>query len=288
MFPNAARNFRRCYTVRVWGHVIHVIHIDDLSDDRLSDFANLTDVALRRRTEPAGGLYIAESPKVISRALAAGHQPRAVLVLPQWLDDLRPLLADFDVPVFVGETGLLESLTGFNLHRGALASMHRPALVGVSELLRDARRVVVLEDIVDHTNVGAIFRSVAGLGADAVLVTPRCADPLYRRSVRVSMGTVLQVPWTRLADWPDGAAELRGAGFHLAALALSDNARSLDEFAADAPDRVAIVLGTEGDGLSRAALDAADTIITIPMMHGVDSLNVASASAVALYALRVR
>ncbi|MGV8896445.1 MAG: TrmH family RNA methyltransferase [Rhodoglobus sp.] len=267
---------------------MHVIHIDNLTDERLGDFANLTDVALRRRTEPAGGLYIAESPKVISRALAAGHRPRAVLVLQQWLDDLRPLLDGLDVPVFVGESELLESLTGFNLHRGALASMHRPPLTPVSDLLRDARRVVVLEDIVDHTNVGAIFRSVAGLGADAVLVTPRCADPLYRRSVRVSMGTVLQVPWTRLPDWPDGATELRAAGFHIAALALADNARSLDEFATNAPQRIAIVLGTEGDGLSRAALDAADTIVTIPMMHGVDSLNVASASAVALYALRSR
>lgn len=267
---------------------MHVVRIEDLSDERLGDYANLTDVALRRRTEPENGLYIAESPKVIGRALAAGHRPRSVLVLEQWLDGLEPLLAEHDVPVFVGESSLLESLTGFNLHRGALAAMHRPDLVPVEELLRDARRVVVLEDIVDHTNVGAIFRSVAGLGADAVLVTPRCADPLYRRSVRVSMGTVLQVPWTRLAEWPVGADQLRAAGFHIAALALADDAVSLDAFAADAPERVAIVLGTEGDGLSAAALDAADTVVTIPMMHGVDSLNVASASAVALYALRVR
>lgn len=243
-------------------------------------------MALRRRSEPAGGLYIAESSKVIARALAAGHRPRSVLVLQQWLDDLRPLLAEFDVPVFVGASELLEGLTGFNLHRGALAAMHRPELRPVAEVLRDARRVVVLEDIVDHTNVGAIFRSVAGLGADAVLVTPRCADPLYRRSVRVSMGTVLQVPWTRLADWPDGADQLREAGFHIAALALSPTAVSLDDF--EAPDRLALVLGTEGDGLSRAALEAADTVVTIPMAHGVDSLNVASASAVALYALRIR
>lgn len=285
MFPSAVAHLGRPGS---WGGIIRVIHIDDLNDERLGDFAGLTDVALRRRTEPAGGLYIAESPKVISRALTAGHRPRAVLVLEQWLDDLRPLLEGIDVPVFVGESGLLESLTGFNLHRGALASMHRPPLKTVPDLLREARRVVVLEDIVDHTNVGAIFRSVAGLGADAVLVTPRCADPLYRRSVRVSMGTVLQVPWTRLPHWPDGATVLRDAGFHLAALALSDDALSLDDFAAVAPDRVAIVLGTEGDGLSRAALEAADTIVTIPMMHGVDSLNVASASAVALYALRVR
>ncbi len=266
---------------------MHVVRIDDFSDPRLSDFANLTDVALRRLSEPAGGLYIAESSKVIARALAAGHRPRAVLVLDQWLAELEPLLADHDVPVFVGASDLLESLTGFNLHRGALAAMHRPILPAVSDILRDARRVVVLEDIVDHTNVGAIFRSVAGLGADAVLVTPRCADPLYRRSVRVSMGSVLQVPWTRLPEWPLGAAELRASGFHIAALALSPTAVNLDKFAATAPDRVALVLGTEGDGLSRAALDNADTIVTIPMMHGVDSLNVASATAVALYALRV-
>lgn len=267
---------------------MQIIRIDDLSDARLADYANLTDVALRRVSEPAGGLYIAESAKVLARALAAGHEPRSVLLQEQWLPDIEPLLAGFDVPVFVGAASVLEQLTGYNLHRGALAAMHRPALLPVADVLRDARRVVVLEDIVDHTNVGAIFRSVAGLGADAVLITPRCADPLYRRSVRVSMGTVLQVPWTRLADWPLGAEQLRASGFHIAALALSDSAVSLDDFAASAPERVALVLGTEGDGLSRAALDASDTVVTIPMMHGVDSLNVASASAVALYALRVQ
>lgn len=267
---------------------MHVIRLTDLADERLADYRNLTDVVLRRRTEPEGGLYIAESAKVIARALAAGHRPRSVLVLERWLDDLAPLLQEHDIPVFVGEGPMLHSLTGFDLHRGALASMHRPTLAPVADLLRDARRVVVLEDIVDHTNVGAIFRSVAGLGADAVLVTPRCADPLYRRSVRVSMGAVLQVPWTRLADWPRGAQELRAAGFHIAALALSDDAVTLDEFAAAPPERVALVLGTEGDGLSAGALRAADTVVTIPMLHGVDSLNVASATAVALYALRVR
>ena len=267
---------------------MHVVRIPDLADHRLDDYANLTDVALRRRTEPEGGLYIAESAKVISRALAAGHQPRSVLMLERWLDELAPLLEPYDIPVFVGDGPLLESLTGFDLHRGALASMHRPVLLPVADVLKGARRVVVLEDIVDHTNVGAIFRSVAGLGADAVLVTPRCADPLYRRSVRVSMGTVLQVPWTRLPDWPLGADELRAAGFHIAALALSDDAVTLDEFAADPPERIALVLGTEGDGLSAAALQAADTIVTIPMLHGVDSLNVAAASAVGVYALRVR
>jgi tRNA G18 (ribose-2'-O)-methylase SpoU len=195
---------------------------------------------------------------------------------------------EFDVPVYVGESSLLENLTGFNLHRGALASMHRPPLASVADTVAGAKRIVVLEDIVDHTNVGAIFRSVAGLGADAVLITPRCADPLYRRSVRVSMGTVLQVPWTRLPEWPEGASVLKELGFELAALALSPDAVELQDFASSAPKKVALLLGTEGDGLSTAALTAADTIVTIPMMHGVDSLNVASASAVALYALTAR
>lgn len=267
---------------------MQIIPITDLDLPGLSDYSRLTDVALRRVSEPAGGLYIAESTKVIARALAAGHRPRSVLLQEQWLADAERLFADWpDVPVYVGEARLLEKLTGYNLHRGALAAMHRPALSPVAELIRDARRIVILEDIVDHTNVGAIFRSVAGLGADAVLITPRCADPLYRRSVRVSMGTVLQVPWTRLPEWPEAASLLHEAGFHLAALALADHAVPLDQFAARPPERVALVLGAEGDGLSTHALSAADTVVTIPMLRGVDSLNVASASAVALYALRV-
>ena len=265
---------------------MHINRITDLSAPELQDYQRLTDVALRRVSEPAGGLYIAESAKVIARALAAGHRPRSVLLLEQWLPEVSALLEQYDVPVFIGTAELLETLTGFEMHRGALASMHRPVLPDPAELLKNARRVVVIEDVVDHTNVGAIFRSVAGLGADAVLVTPRCADPLYRRSVRVSMGTVLQVPWTRLPDWPEAASVLKDNGFHLAALALADDAVSLDMFAVNPPQRVAIMLGAEGDGLSRQALQAADTIVTIPMLHGVDSLNVAAASAVALYALR--
>jgi tRNA G18 (ribose-2'-O)-methylase SpoU len=267
---------------------MHVVHITDLNDEGLADYSRLTDVALRRLSEPAGGLYIAESSKVIARALEAGHRPRSVLVQEQWLPDMERLLAPYDVPVYVGPPELLESLTGFNLHRGALAAMHRPQLAPVESLIHGARRIVVLEDIVDHTNVGAIFRAVAGLGADAVLITPRCADPFYRRSVRVSMGTVLQVPWTRMPDWPAGADILKKAGFHIAALALSDDAVDLATFAENAPDRLAILCGTEGDGLSHRALASADTVVTIPMLHGVDSLNVASASAVALWALRVR
>jgi tRNA G18 (ribose-2'-O)-methylase SpoU len=262
---------------------VNIVRIHDLDVPGLDDYARLTDVVLRRLQEPAGGLYIAESSKVIARALAAGHRPRSVLVQEQWLGDMERLLAGWDdVTVFVGDAATLESLTGYNLHRGALAAMHRPELRPVAEVIEGARRIVVLED----TNVGAIFRAVAGIGADAVLISPRCADPLYRRSVRVSMGTVLQVPWTRLPEWSEAAPLLHGAGFHIAALALSDNAVTLDEFAADVPSKLALVLGSEGDGLSRQALSAADTVVTIPMSHGVDSLNVASASAVALYTLR--
>jgi tRNA G18 (ribose-2'-O)-methylase SpoU len=264
---------------------VQIVRIDSIDDPRLDDFARLTDVALRRVSEPAGGLYIAESNTVIERALEAGHTPRAVLVQEKWLAGVLPLVDAYDGPVFVGPDAILEELTGFRMHRGAIASMYRPALPSVAEVVRDARLVVVLEDIVDHTNVGAVFRSVAGLGADAVLVSPRCADPLYRRSVRVSMGTVLQVPWTRIGEWPGAATELRAAGFHLAAMALTDDSVSLDEFVEDVPERVALVMGTEGQGLSREAVVAADTTVRIPMQHGVDSLNVAAASAVGLWAV---
>ncbi|WP_022899319.1 TrmH family RNA methyltransferase [Humibacter albus] len=267
---------------------MRIIPIDSVDAPELADYTRLTDVALRRALEPAGGLYLAESTKVITRALQAGHTPRSVLLHERWLPDVEPLLGGHpDVPVYVGSEEQLQTLTGFHLHRGALAAMHRPPLPPLEDVLAGARRVVVLEDIVDHTNVGAAFRAVAGLGADAVLVSPRCADPLYRRSVRVSMGTVLQVPWTRIGEWRDAAPRLHEAGFRIAALALSDDAVALDELAANPPERLAVVMGTEGDGLSRTALAAADTVVTIPMAHGVDSLNVASAAAVALYALRV-
>ncbi len=264
-----------------------VIHIDSLENPALADYAGLTDVAMRRLLEPAGGLYLAESSKVIERAIAAGHRPRSVLLQEKWLADLSWVTERFpDVPVFVADDALLEQLTGFAMHRGALASMHRPVLPEPADLLRGARTVVVLEDIVDHTNVGAAFRAAAGLGADAVLISPRCADPLYRRSVRVSMGTVLQVPWTRIGEWQVAAPLLHEAGFTIAALALGPDSVPLPEFTAARPERVAIVLGTEGDGLSRRALAAADVRVEIPMLHGVDSLNVASAGAVALYALQ--
>jgi tRNA G18 (ribose-2'-O)-methylase SpoU len=265
--------------------------IEGSDDERLGDYVGLTDVALRSRREPELGLYLAESEKVIRRALDAGHTPRSLLLTNRWLEPLADLVARVSALgacVYVGTPATLRAITGFNVHRGAIASMHRPAPVALETLLSGARRVVVLEDVVDHTNVGAVFRSAAGIGADAVLVSPRCADPLYRRSVRVSMGTVFQVPWARLEPWPDGLRLLRAEGFTVAALALAPHAVRLDDVEASPPDRLALVLGTEGDGLSDLALEQADLAVRIPMAGGVDSLNVAAAAAVALWATRPR
>ncbi|HEY6793753.1 MAG TPA: RNA methyltransferase [Kineosporiaceae bacterium] len=268
-----------------------VHRVSDPDDDRLDDYTHLTDVALRSRREPQQGLYLAESEKVIRRALDAGHRPRSMLLSDRWLQPLADLVdrvTAAGAPVFVGSADVLHSLTGFNVHRGAIAAMHRPAPVEVAALVTAARRLVVLEDVVDHTNVGAVFRSAAGIGADAVLVSPRCADPLYRRSVRVSMGTVFQVPWARLEPWPAGLRVLREHGFVVAALALAPSAVRLDDLEAALPERLALVLGTEGDGLSDPALAEADLAVRIPMLGGVDSLNVAAAAAVALWATRRR
>ncbi|WP_422723827.1 TrmH family RNA methyltransferase [Isoptericola luteus] len=282
---------------------VPVVRVTDPADPRLRDYTDLTDVRLRSVREPAEGLFMAESSSVIRRALEAGHRPRSFLMADKSLATMADVLAAHpEVPVFVAEDDVLQGITGFHLHRGALAAMHRPVLPGVHELVTGARggagarRVAVLEDIVDHTNVGAVMRSCAALGVDALLVTPRCADPLYRRSVRVSMGTVFQVPWTRMPDWPSAAGGsgqaggidlLRELGFTVAALALSDDAVSLDDLAADPPDRLALVLGTEGDGLRPKTVAAADMVVKIPMAGGVDSLNVAAASAVAFWATRV-
>lgn len=259
-----------------------VVDITSLDDPRLVDYSHLTDVALKKS---GGGLYIAESLLVLRRAIAAGHRPRSVLALGSSVDDAVRATEGFDIPIFSGPAELLEELTGYLLHRGLIAAMHRPELPSPVDLLANARRVVILENVVDPTNVGAIFRSVAAIGADAVLVTPRCSDPFYRRAIRVSMGTVLQVPWSRLGDWASTRALLTASGFHLAALALAENAIDLKTFAATAPARVALVLGTEGEGLTAEALEAADTVVTIPMAHGIDSLNVAATAAVAMYAL---
>ena len=266
---------------------MRIQRIDDLSAPELVDYTQLTDVALRRVREPEEGLYLAESPKVIDRALRAGHRPRSVLLLEEWIPKLEPVLAEHpEVPVYVGSSEQLAQLTGFHMHRGALASMHRPAPLDPAELLRASRRVVVLEDLADHTNVGAIFRSVAALGADGVLLTPGCADPLYRRAVRVSMGAVLQVPWARLPHWREAGPLIRDSGFELAAFALRDDAEDLADFVHSVPEKLALMFGTEGEGLSRRALAAATRCVTIPMEHEVDSLNVSTAAALALWAVR--
>jgi tRNA G18 (ribose-2'-O)-methylase SpoU len=258
-----------------------VIEITTLDDPRLADFAHRTDVALKKT---GGGIYIAESALVLERALRAGHSVRSVLALGGTVDETVALVGP-DVPVFSGPGELLAELTGYILHRGLIASMDRPPLPPPESLLVSARRVVILENVADPTNVGAIFRSVAAIGADAVLVTPRCSDPFYRRAIRVSMGTVLQVPWTRVGDWPSARELLAASGFHIAALALTDDAVGLREFAASAPPRVALVLGAEGEGLTPEALAAADTVVRLPMAHGIDSLNVAATAAVAMWAL---
>ncbi|MDQ0734637.1 TrmH family RNA methyltransferase [Arthrobacter agilis] len=264
-----------------------LIELDTADDPRIADYRNLTDVQLRLAREPAEGLYIAESSKVLRRAVDAGHAPRSFLLAPKWLPDLEDVLARFpSVPAFVAPEATLEAITGFHLHRGALAAMHRPAPLPLADLLASARRVAVIEDMVDHTNLGAVFRSAAALGIDAVLISPRSADPLYRRAVRVSMGSVFQVPWARLGSWPEDLAAVRGAGFTLAALALTPGAVPLGAFPAREHERLALLLGTEGAGLTDAALAQADVALTIPMHGGVDSLNVAAAAAVAFWECR--
>lgn len=273
-----------------------IIEIEDLSDPALVDYTSLTDVQLRSRMEPERGLFMAESRNVIERAIESGFRPRSFLMAHKWLESMEPIISRFgpdggDIPVYVGDESVIQKITGFRLHRGALAAMWRNDLPTIEDVLMGATRIVVIEDIVDHTNVGAIFRSAAALDIDAVLVSPSCADPLYRRSVRVSMGTVFQMPWTRLEKWPD-VAVLHDHGFHVAALALGDNTVSLDEFSnmldENPQTKVAWVLGAEGYGLKPWTLKAVDTSVMIPMSHGVDSLNVAAAGAVAFWASRKR
>ncbi|MET3811004.1 RNA methyltransferase [Arthrobacter sp. UYEF3] len=264
-------------------------HLESADDPRVADYTQLTDMHLRKLREPAEGMYIAESSRVLRRALAAGHRPRSFFLAEKWLPDLADVFEQYpDVPAYIGSAALLEEITGFHLHRGAMAAMHRPAPVQLAELLAGAHRVAILEDIVDHTNVGAIFRSAAALGLDAVLITPRCGDPLYRRSVRVSMGTVFQVPWARLEEWPAAVAVLKEHGFLVAAMELTADAVDVHVLAARDPERLALVLGTEGAGMSDETLAAVDLAVKIPMRAGVDSLNVAAASAVAFWELRPR
>ncbi|MFF2008862.1 TrmH family RNA methyltransferase [Streptomyces sp. NPDC058195] len=270
-----------------------LITVDDPDDPRLSDYTGLTDVELRRRREPAEGLFIAEGEKVIRRAGHAGYEMRSMLLSAKWIDLMRDVIDEVPAPVYAVSPELAERVTGYHVHRGALASMQRKPLPTAGALLtaadggdRTVRRVAVFEDIVDHANLGAAFRNAAALGIDAVLLTPRCADPLYRRSVKVSMGGVFQVPWTRLDSWPKDVEVLRSAGFTLAALCLSERAITLDQLAARNDERLALVFGTEGAGLAPGTLAAVDEHVRIPMDAGVDSLNVAAASAVAFYATR--
>ncbi len=271
-----------------------IVEITTIDDPRVDVFARLTEAQLRNKLEPQMGIFIAESPKVIVRALDAGYEPLSFLMEGHWIDspEVAPLIARAgDVPVYTGPSDQLEKLTGFNLTRGVLCAFRRPALPSVASVLEGARRVAVLEGIVDHTNVGALFRSAAALGVDAILVTPTCCDPLYRRAVRVSMGTVFQIPWTRIgesaADWPEqGLSLLRDAGFKTAAFALEDDSVSLDDPELNSIERLALVFGTEGDGLSPHTIAQCDMTVRIPMAHNVDSLNVAAASAVAFWQLR--
>jgi tRNA G18 (ribose-2'-O)-methylase SpoU len=264
------------------------VPVSDPADPRLADYFKLTDVALRRRLEPARGLFMAESASVIARALDVGLEPFSVMMAPRWVETLAGLLARLpqDVPVYVGPEDVLRAVTGFHVHRGAIAAMRRPVPLSWAGLIEGARRLAIVEDVVDHTNLGAIFRSAAGLGVDAVALTPRSADPLYRRSIRVSMGAVFQLPWARIEPWPVALEELRRSGWHVAAMAPRDDAVPLDRFAARLPERLALMVGTEGDGLSAHALDLADSVVAIPMAAGVDSLNVAAAAAVAFWATR--
>ncbi|MBW8704722.1 23S rRNA (guanosine-2'-O-)-methyltransferase RlmB [Streptomyces sp. MBT84] len=262
-----------------------LITVEDPDDPRLGDYTGLTDVELRRKREPAEGLFIAEGEKVIRRAKDAGYEMRSMLLSAKWVDVMRDVIDELPAPVYAVSPELAEQVTGYHVHRGALASMQRRPLPTADELLSTARRVVVMESVNDHTNIGAIFRSAAALGIDAVLLSPDCADPLYRRSVKVSMGAVFSVPYARLETWPKGLESVREAGFALLALTPDEKAKTLDETAPHKMERVALMLGAEGDGLSTQALVAADEWVRIPMAHGVDSLNVGAAAAVAFYAV---
>lgn len=321
-----------------------LVEITDPADPRLGDYRDLRDVELRKHLEAEHGLFLAEGEKVVRRAVEAGYHPRSFLMAPRWLDGLADVLDRSDAPCYVLSEDLAEQVTGFHVHRGALASLERRPLPSLDDVLAGARTVLVLEDLVDHTNVGplsstsvdrppernqpqeapdhtneaqspttsidgpssgsrriailedivdhanvgAAFRGAAAMGLDAVLITPRCADPLYRRAIKVSMGTVFQVPWTRVEPWPHAIEILQRDGYVVAALTLSEDAITLDELAAMNQQKLALVLGTEGHGIKRSTADRCDYRVKIPMAGGVDSLNVSAAAAIAFYATRPR
>lgn len=264
-----------------------LIEVDDPADPRLADYRDLRDVQLRRHLESEQGLFLAEGEKVVRRAVEAGFEPRSFLMAPRWLDGLAEVLESSAAPCYVVSEALAEQVTGFHVHRGALASLKRRPVPTVAEVLEGARTVVVLEDLVDHTNVGAAFRSAAALGIDVVVLAPRCADPLYRRSVKVAMGAVFSIPYARMRDWYDGVVDLSAAGFTTVALTTAEDAVEIEKAVAGL-DRVALLLGSEGTGLSERWQASADVRAVVPMAAGVDSLNVAAASAVACYVLARR
>ena len=273
----------------------NIIEITDFTAPELDVYARLTEAQLLNRFEPAKGMFIAESPKVIHRALDAGCQPVSLLMERKDIDgSAEDVIARCgDIPVFTADRDVLCQLTGYHLTRGVLCAMRRPKLPEPEEILKNARRVAILENVMNPTNVGAIFRSAAALGMDAVLLTPGCSDPLYRRSARVSMGTVFQIPWTFLGSeithWPHpGMERLNAMGFKTAAMALSDDSVSIDDPCLAAEEKLAIILGSEGDGLTDHTIAQCDYTVKIPMYHGVDSLNVAAASAVAFWELRAK
>ena len=272
-------------------HIHTIIPITDFSAPELDIYARLNENQLFRYYEPEPGLFIAESPKVIERALNAGYEPVSFLVEKKHIEgEAKDVLARCSgIPVYTAESDILTQLTGFQLTRGALCAMRRRALPSLTEICSGARRIAVLEQVMNPTNIGAIFRSAAALNMDAVILTPGCSDPLYRRASRVSMGTVFQIPWTVADNWPQPVmSQLKQLGFKTAAMALSDNSVSIDDTRLLAEEKLAIILGTEGDGLAETTIADCDYTVKIPMTHGVDSLNVAAASAVAFWQLGKR
>ena len=269
----------------------NIIEINDLALPELDVFSKLTETQLRNKLEPEKGIFIAESPKVINVALNAGFIPVSLLMERKHIEGQAKEIIERcgEIPVYTADRDVLASLTGYELTRGILCAMRRPVLKSADELCKDFRRVCILEGVVDTTNIGAIFRSAAALNMDAVLLTPTCCDPLNRRAVRVSMGTVFQVPWTYIPKMSEGGLEmLHSMGFKTAAMALCDNSVSIDDEKLCSEDKLAIIMGTEGDGLSQSTIDGCSYTVKIPMSHGVDSLNVAAASAVAFWQLRAR
>ncbi|MGH8604157.1 MAG: TrmH family RNA methyltransferase [Gammaproteobacteria bacterium] len=263
-----------------------ILQVADLADPRLDEYLRLSEAHLRMRSDVQNGLYIAESTKVVQRAINAGHVPRSFLLAEKHLDQLTEEFNRFpDAPIFIGDDRQLQDLVGFHLHRGAMAAMNRPEPLDLDEVLEASSRVAILEDIADHTNLGAMIRSASGLGVDAVLLTPKCVDPWYRRSARVSMGTVFDLPWVRMHSWPEDIQTLKKHGYEMLAMELTDDAIPLNEVEIKAGQKVAMILGNEGRGVTDEALAAVDRTVIIPMYREVDSLNVGAASAIAFWHL---